>query len=412
MIKQQDETGKKKFFYGYVIVALGLFINMVLGGTLYTFSVFFEPLSTEFGWTRAATSGAFSLYMLLHGFLYIFTGKMNDKLGPRIVMSLCGLLMGAGYMMMALTGEIWHIYLFYGVIIAVGMSGGYVPLTSTVTRWFTGNSKRGLMVGISVAGIGLGTMIFPPLARWLIDSYGWKTSYVVIGIAVLVIIMSCAQFLKRAPEQIIQNTDSTLRIDYQQQGLSLQNVIKTRQFWLITLAYFCFGFILQAIMVHIVMHITGLDIPRTSAATMFIVLGGASICARIFLGSLADRIGNRSIVIVSFILLTMTMLWLFIAKEMWAFYVFAAVFGIGWGGMVASQSPIVADLFGMRSHGIILGVIVSTITFGSAIGPVIAGAIYDHSSSYNAAFIICVVFAVLGIILSLLLRPVSNGGEK
>ncbi|MBN2077200.1 MAG: MFS transporter [Dehalococcoidales bacterium] len=407
----QVETGKQKFFYGYVIVALGLFINMVLGGTLYTFSVFFEPLSTEFGWTRAATSGAFSLYMILHGILYIFTGRMNDKLGPRIVMSLCGLLMGLGYMMMALTGEIWHIYLIYGVIIAIGMSGGYVPLTSTVTRWFTGNKKRGLMVGISVAGVGLGTMIFPPLARWLIDSYGWKTSYVVIGIAVLVIIMSSAQFLKRAPEQIGINSDSTGSIDTQQQGFTLQKAVKTRPFWLITLAYFGFGFILQAIMVHIVMHITGLGIPSTTAATMFIVLGGASVCARIFLGSLADRIGNRSIVIGSFILLTITLLWLFIAKEMWAIYIFGALFGFGYGGMVASQSPIVADLFGMRSHGVILGVIVSTITFGSAVGPVIAGAIYDASSSYTVAFIICVVFAIIGIILSLLLRPVSNGGE-
>ncbi|HEY94451.1 MAG TPA: MFS transporter [Dehalococcoidia bacterium] len=407
----QVESGRKKFFYGYVVVALGLFINMVLGGTLYTFSVFFEPLSTEFGWTRAATSGAFSLYMLLHGFLYIITGEMNDKLGPRIVMSLCGLLMGLGYMLMALTSEIWHIYFFYGVIIAVGMSGGYVPLISTVTRWFTGNSKRGLMVGISVAGVGLGTMIFPPLARWLIDSYGWKTSYVVIGIAVLVIIMFAAQFLKRAPEQLISDSDNSSSIDTQQQGLSLQKAVKTRQFWLITFSYFGFGFLLQAIMVHIVMHIIGLSIPATTAATMFIVLGGASVCARISLGSLADRIGNRSIIVGSFLLLTITLLWLFIAKEMWMFYIFAALFGFGYGGMVASQSPIVADLFGMRSHGVILGVIVSTITFGSAVGPVVAGAIYDASSSYNAAFIVCVVFAVMGIILSLLLRSVSNGGD-
>ena len=406
------KTGKQKFFYGYVIVALGLFINMVLGGTLYTFSVFFEPLSTEFGWTRAATSGAFSLYMILHGFLYIVTGKMNDKLGPRIVMSLCGFLMGIGYMMMALTRDIWHIYLFYGVIIAVGMSGGYVPLTSTVTRWFTGNSKRGLMVGISVAGVGLGTMIFPPLARWLIDSYGWKTSYVVIGIAVLVIIMSAAQLLKRAPEQLVTSLENSNSIDTQQQGFSLSKAFKTRPFWLITLAYFGFGFILQAIMVHIVMHVTGLDIPSTSAVTMFIVLGGASVCARISMGSLADRIGNRTIVTGSFILLVIALSCLFIAREMWMFYIFAALFGFGWGGMVTSQSPIVADLFGMRSHGVILGVIVSTITFGSAVGPVIAGAIYDTSDTYTAAFIVCVVFAVMGIILSLLLRPVSNGGES
>ncbi len=405
-------TGKGKFFYGYVVVALGLLINMVLGGTLYTFSVFFEPLSTDFGWTRAATSGAFSLFMTLHGILYIFTGKMNDKLGPRIVMSLCGLFMGVGYMLMSLTGEIWQIYLFYGVIIAVGMSGGYVPLTSTVTRWFTGNSKRGLMVGISVAGVGLGTMIFPPLATWLINSYGWKTSYIVIGISVLVIIMSAAQFLKRAPEQIIASSDNTGNIDTQQQGLSLRKAWKTRPFWLITLAYFGFGLILQAVMVHIVLHVTGLGISGTTAASIFIAVGGASVCARVSMGSLADRIGNRWIVVGSFALMAIAVSWLFIAREMWSFYIFAVIFGFGYGGMVASQAPIVADLFGMRSHGVILGVIVSTITFGSAVGPVMAGAIYDAVGSYTIAFIVCVVFGVTGIILSLFLRPVSNGGKQ
>jgi MFS family permease len=164
-------------------------------------------------------------------------------------------------------------------------------------------------------------------------------------------------------------------------------------------------------MVHIVMHVTGTGISSTTAASIFIVIGGVSVCARIFLGSLADRIGNRSIVIGSFVLMAIAVLWLFIAKEMWMFYIFGAIFGFGYGGMVASQSPIVADLFGMRSHGIILGVIVSVITFGAAVGPVMAGAIYDASSSYTAAFIVCVVFAVMGIILSLLLRPVSHGGK-
>lgn len=408
----KSDAGKKKIFYGYVVVALSLLINMVLGGTLYTFSVFFEPLSTDFGWTRAATSGAFSLYMILHGVLYIFTGILNDRLGPRFVMSLCGLIMGVGYMLMSLTGDIWHIYLFYGVIIAVGMSGGYVPLASTVTRWFTGNSKRGLMVGISVAGVGLGTMIFPPLATWLIDSYGWRTSYVVLGIAVLVIIMSAAQFLKRAPEQIVSSSDNTVGIDTQQQGFSLRQALKKRQFWLITTAYFGFGLILQAVMVHIVLHITGLGISGTTAASIFIAIGGASVCARVLLGSLADRIGNRSIVIGSFALLTAALLWLFVAGDMWMLYIFAVIFGFGYGGMVASQSPMVADLFGMRSHGMILGVIVSVITFGSAVGPVMAGAVYDASGSYTTAFIVCVVSAVTGIILSLLLRPVSNGGDK
>lgn len=403
---------KKGLFYGYVIVALGFFINLVLGGAQYTFSVFFEPLSQDFGWTRAATSGAFSLYMILHGTLYIFTGRLNDKLGPRIVMSLCGLIIGAGYALMSLTSQIWHIYLIYGVIIAIGMSGGYVPLVSTVTRWFLGRRKRGLMVGIAVAGIGMGTMVFPPLTTWLISNYGWQTSYVIIGIIAFVIIMSSAQFLRRAPEHVIQSGSDGSSIDSQQQGLTLQQSLKTRQFWLLSVAYFGFGLLLQAIMVHLVMHARGLGISAGNASSLFMVIGGSSVIARITMGNAADRIGNRSIIIGSFLLMGSAVAWLFFAKEIWSLYLFSIAFGIGYGGLVSTQSPIIADLFGIKSHGIILGVIVSVVTLGSAAGPVIAGAVYDASGSYHAAFGICVGFAVLGILLILFLKPLDTGGSK
>lgn len=405
-------TKKKGIFYGYVIVALGFIINTVLMGTLYTFSVFFEPLTTEFGWTRAATSGVFSTYMVLHGFLYIVTGKLNDRFGPRIVMSGCAFFVGLGYILMSFSGELWHLYLFYGVIIAVGMSGGYVPLTSTVTRWFANSKKRGLMVGISVAGVGMGTMIFPPLATWLISTYGWQTSYVVIGIASFVIIMTAGQFLKRAPVQMVQSSADGINIDTQQQGFSLQKAVKKRQFWLLSAAYFGFGFLLQSIMVHLIMHTTDLGMTPSAASSLFIAIGGASILARVSMGGAADKIGNVKIMVGSFFLMGLSIAWLFIAKDVWAFYLFAVAFGAGYGGLVSSQSPIVADLFGMKSHGIILGVIVSIITLGSAVGPLVAGKIYDTNESYTIAFIICVVFAILGIILGLLLKPVSNGEKQ
>ncbi len=416
-MSQQAETGKKGFFYGYVIVALAFIINLMLGGTLYTFSVFFEPLSSQFGWTRAATSGAFSLFMFLHGFLYILTGRLNDRFGPRIVLSGCGLFMGIGYLLMSLTGAIWHVYLFYGVVIAIGMSGGYVPLTSTVTRWFAGAKRRGLMVGISVAGVGMGTMIVPPLANWLIATYGWQTSYVVIGIAVLVVIIAAAQVFKRAPEAVIQSTDESggtqeVVTNIREEGFSLREAARTRQFWLLGIAYFGFGLFLQAIMVHIVLHTTGLGIPSSTAASIFIAIGGLSVVGRISLGSAADRIGNRLILIGSFVLMAVAFSWVFVANEMWMLYIFAGVFGFAYGGLVSTQSPIIADLFGMRSHGVILGVIVSIITCGAAVGPVMAGAIFDVTGSYNIAFIVCLVFSISGIILSLLLKPVTEGGEK
>ncbi|MBA7631818.1 L-lactate transporter [subsurface metagenome] len=414
---QQVEIKKPRFFYGYVIVALAFLIQAILGGTLYTFSVFFKPLSSEFGWTRAATSGAFSLYMVLHGFLYIITGKLNDTFGTRIVMSGCGLFMGLGYLLMSQTNTIWHLYLFYGVIIAVGMSGGFVPLLSTVTRWFANNKKRGLMIGIALAGTGVGTMIMPPVANWLISSYGWRTSYAIIGISVLILIISAAQFLRRAPGQMQQlphgqdggqeegpNTEA--------RGFSLQEAMRTRQFWLFCTAYFGFGVFLQVIMVHIVLHAIGLGISASAAANIFVAIGGLTVVGRITMGSASDRIGNRSILIGCFALMTAALAWLLVAKELWMLYLFAVVFGFAYGGLVAVQSPLVADLFGMRSHGVILGVIVFIITIGAAVGPVMAGGIFDITGGYNPAFLVCVAFSIAGIILALLLRPITKGGER
>ncbi|MFC2004639.1 MFS transporter [Chloroflexota bacterium] len=414
---QQVVIRKPRFFYGYVVVALAFFASLILGGTLYTFSVFFKPLSSEFGWTRAVTSGAFSLFMILHGFLYIITGKLSDRFGIRIVLSVSSLFIGLGYLLMSQISTIWHLYLFYGVIIAVGMSGGFVPLTSAVTKWFANNKKRGLMVGITVAGVGVGTMIVPPVANWLISNYGWRTSYAVIGVTVLVIITSAAQFLKRAPAQTqqlphgqdeVQEKSSNLEV----RGLSLQEALRTKQFWLICAAYFGFGLFLQAIMVHIVLHAIGLGISASMAANIFVAIGGLGVVGRVTMGGASDRIGIRSVLIVCFTLMTAALAWLLVAKEIWMIYLFAVVFGFAYGGLVAAQSPLVADLFGMSSHGVIFGALVFIITAGSAVGPVMAGGIFDITGSYYPAFLVCGAFSITGAIITLFLRPIRQGGER
>jgi MFS family permease len=414
---QQDKTKNPRLFYGYVLLILAFLINLVIGGTLYTFSVFFEPLASDFNWTRAVTSGAFSLYMFLHGFLYIITGKLNDRFGSRVVVTASGLFTGLGYLLMSLTSTIWHIYLFYGVLIAIGMSGSYVPLTSTVTRWFANFKTRGLMVGISVAGIGVGTMIMPPVANWLITSYGWSTSYVVIGIMILVLVTPMAQFLRNAPVQgqessVIQGGIKGESLTPEVKGLSLPQALRTRRFWLLSAAYFGFGFFLQATMVHIVLHAMDLEISASTAANIFIAIGALSVVGKIMMGNFTDRIGSRLVMTGCYILVAAAMAWLLMARETWMVFLFGAIFGFSYGGLVSAQSPVVADLFGMKSHGVILGVVVFIITLGGTLGPVIAGGIFDSTGNYYPAFIICGAFSLVGAILSLLLRPVSKGGEK
>jgi len=402
---------KPRFFYGYIVVALAFLIMVIMGGTIYTFGIFFKPLAGDFGWTSAATSGAFSLQMIIHGLFYVITGRLNDRFGPRLVVSACCLLLGAGYLLMSRISDIWQLYLFYGVIIGIGMSGSFVPLGSTVARWFV--KRKGAMIGIAVAGISVGTMIMPPVASWLISSYGWRTSYVVMGLMVLVITISTAQFLRRDPTQMrllpygqseAQGESSNVEVS----GFSLQEAMHTRQFWLLCVAFLSFGVSQTAIMVHIVPHATELGISATAAANVFTAIGGLGIAGRIVMGGTSDRIGCRAALIICFVLLMAGFAWLLVIKDLWMLYLFAAVFGFGYGGTSALISPTVAELFGLRSHGVILGVVTFITTAGCAVGAVMAGGVFDITGSYQVAFLICVALSIISIVLSILLRPPAS----
>jgi len=384
---------------------------MITYGAMYTFGIFFEPLIVEFSWTRAMTSGAFSLFMVLSGLLYIVTGRLNDRFGPRVIVTICGFFLGLGYILMSQITALWHLYLFYGVIISIGVSGAFVPLVSTIARWFV--RKRGLMTGIVEAGTGIGTVVMPPVASWLISNYGWRTSYIVVGGIVLLLIMLAAQFLKRDPHQIgssLYGADEAKEneLDVQARGFSLQQAIHTPQFWLLCGAYFSFLFCVQTIMVHVVVYATGLGISPASAAGILVFIGGFSVAGRILTGSGGDRIGNKPALTISLALMSLTLFGLVAATEIWSIYLFAVIFGFTYGGLVVLCSPLVADLFGLRSHGVILGIVGFSSGIGGAIGPVAAGHIFDISGSYQLAFLVCGAIGIVGSILSLLLRPTKE----
>jgi len=407
---------KPRFFYGYVVVGAAFFIMMITYGAMYTFGIFFEPVLVDFGWTRAMTAGAFSLFMVFHGFLYIVTGRLNDRFGPRAVMTVCSLFLGTGYLLMSRVSTIWQLYLFYGVIIAIGVSGAGVPLMSTVARWFV--LRRGLMTGIVMAGIGVGTMVMPPVANWLIYSYDWRTSYIIVGGIVLVFTLLAAQFLRRDPYQMgllpygASKVDNEIGAEAQgDSGLSLSNALRTRQFWLFCGIFCGFMFSLQAVMIHIVIYATGLGITPTSAANIMVIIGGLTVAGRVIIGTTADRIGNKLTLAISLALMSLAVFWLVTAKEIWSLYLFAAIFGFTYGGFAALNSPMVAELFGLRAHGVILGIIAFCGSIGGGIGPVVAGYIFDVRDSYQLAFLISGTVAAVVATLVLMLGPIVGGGE-
>jgi MFS family permease len=401
------------FFYGYVIVFIG-FVNMLLMfGTFYSFGVFFKPLSADFGWTRATTSGAYSLGMFLSGLLAIIMGKLTDRFGPRIVMTISGFLFGLGFLLMSQVSTVWQLYLFYGVVMGVGLSGGFVPPLSTVARWFV--KRRGIMTGFVVAGIGVGTLIIPPVATWLIERWDWSTAYLVIGAVVFVFIILSAQFLKFDPRRMgllpDGETEEAAGMNLHARGSSFREAMGSWQLWVLFSILFCFGYGLHNVIAHIANHVTDLGYSAAVGAGVLAVVGGLSIVGRIATGSITDRVGSKPPLIVNLILMAGAFFWLLAAGELWMFYLFAVVLGFAYGGLAAMESPIVAELFGLSSHGVIMGVASFGYTAGGAVGPLVAGTIFDMFDSYQIAFLVCAVVAILGIILAWRLKPpVSQGG--
>jgi MFS family permease len=409
--ERQSFTPEPRFPRSYLVVVTALYMMIAIWGTYYAFGIFLRPMLIEFGWTRAMTSGAFSLSVVLHGLLGIVAGGMTDRFGPRVVMTLCGFLLGLGYLLMSQTSAIWQLYLFYGVIIGTGMGGAFVPLLSTVARSFI--KRRSLMTGIVLTGIGIGSLLAPPFANWLVSIYAWRLSYAILGSMVFIIVIIGAQFLRLDLTQAKQLPDGENAGEEQELKLnskifSLSDAASTRQFWLVTGLFFCFGFCLFAVMVHLVPHLLELGISASSAARVLATVGGMSIIGNFLLGSAADRIGNRKIFIIGFVLLAATLFWFVLTTKMWVLYLLASVFGLAQGGMGASESPLVAGLFGLRSHGLIFGVVGLGFTSGAAIGPFLAGHIFDVMGSYQVAFLVCAAMGIAGLIVTIFLTPIKT----
>lgn len=409
------EFDKPRFFYGYVVITAAFFIQAIAWGINNSFGVFFNPLLTEFGWLRATISGAASLSFLVHGLVSIFMGGLNDRFGPRLIMTGCGFFLGLGYLLMTGVNAIWHLYLFYGLIVGVGQSGMEVILLSTIARWF--EKKRGTMSGIIKVGTGFGMVIMPIFATWLITTYGWRTSFAVLGVVILVVIISLAQFLVRDPAKKGQFPDNERdtnlsRLNSVEDGLSSQEAVHTRQFWTICAVYFIILVCVYTVLMHIVQHAIDLGISAANAANILASIGAVSIAGRFVMGGAGDRIGNRLALLICLLFLLIGLTWLQLAKKLWMFYLFAALYGFAHGGFFTLGSPLLAGLFGTRSHGLIFGIVIFISTIGGAIGPVMAGHIFDVTKSYQIVFLILAMLSVIGLILTASLKPTRHEAYK
>jgi len=406
----------KNVHYGWIIVFTATFILMIYAVSMYSRGIFLIPLAEWFNWSRGDVSGAYSLSMVVTGLLAFISGRLTDRFGPRIVITFLGLLVGGGLLLMSTVSSIVHVYLIWVLMIGVGGSCSFTPITSTLPKWFA--KRRGLVIGITFAGVSLGGIIWPPVVERLIANIGWQSTYIVVGLITLVVVTALAQLMRQSPQKLglkpygeEEKLESTPQILGQTaRGLSFTQAFKTAPYRLIGLIRFCSMFVFQLVSVHIFPHAVDVGLSEIAAAIIISITSISGTVSRLLTGFVADRIGHRLTLFLSTVVLTLSLIVLVFAKELWHFYVFALLFGLAWGGTGVVQITLIAEFFGFRSLGTIIGSLEFLLTTGGAIGVSMAGIIFDATGSYAMPFLICIIQAILVMLFSFLLIRYKHTG--
>jgi MFS family permease len=244
--------------------------------------------------------------------------------------------------------------------------------------------------------------------------FGWRGAYIAIGLFVLLIVVG-ARFLRRdrsRPVLTVLRRRACRPLQGAEAGMTLAAGVRTRQFWLVALAEFTMFFCIMATLVHLVNHARDLGVAPATAGVLVSVIGASSIVARFLMGSASDTIGCRKAFTICFAVLFLGLLWLQVASSMWMLVLYAVADGFARGGNFVVLSPLTAELFGTRAHGALFGLATFIGTIGGAVGPLLAGRIFDVTSSYSTAFILLSVLMGLGLAATLLLRPVGAAAGR
>ena len=391
-------------FYGYYIAMCSVMLLAVVHGTYSSYGAFFNSLQSEFGWSRAVTSGVHSLGFAMSGVGAMVFGRLNDRFGPRRILTAGGIMFSLGYFLLSRASGTCQLYLTYCLIISMWPAAMDVIVLSTTCRWFV--HRRGLVSGLVKVGTGVGIMLVPLLASHFISCYGWRTAYTLLALMAIVFILPLVQILRRDPSQKglhPYGDDVAIQVELGEEGVSFGRAVRLKQFWMLCIALFMVWYCANSVMVHVIPYAIDNDVSSIQAAALISIIGGSSIVGRVVMGGVGDRTGARKAFTVNFCILVGTMVWLFFSTELWQLRVFVVVYGFAHGGFFALLAPLVAEMFGTRSHGALFGMVTFCGMLGGAVGPVIAGRIFDVTQSYQPAFLILIVVSSVGLTLSLLL---------
>lgn len=384
-------------FYGWYIVGASVFCNAVTAGTYWQgFQIFFLPLLKEFGWSRAALSGAFSFRSIETGVEAPFIGILVDRVGPRKVILWSAVLAGAGICLVGLTFDIISFYAFF-LLATVGAGGAShsISWSVVITRWF--RRRRGLALGIGTSGPMFAGVVLVTLA-WLVETMGWRTAVVFAGVFLwLTIIPMTFLVVRDSPGQMGTGVDGDPvrpgpserpakgQERPEREGYTVGQALRSRPFWLVVVIFSCLFFGQSAFQVHQVAYFqndAGLSLAEATSLLGLVFL--VSAVGRIGVGFLSDFVDLR--LVLAGIIAMNVMAWVYLltipVESFWLALPFVVIFGVPFGAMVSIRPVLLVQLFGVRSLGSMVGMFQLASLASSVVGPILMGYIYDIQGTY------------------------------
>jgi MFS family permease len=412
--KQIDINENPTFYRGWFIVLGAFFTLSLTSGTGYSFGVFFVPLLEQFNWTRGSLSIAMLIMGISSAVATPLSGWLADRFGFRSIMAIFSGLFGLGFLLSAGIQTLWQFYLFQGLCIGCAAGMFYALPASIVSCWFI--KRQGLALGIATCGVGIGTIIGPPLITYIIYNYGWRLAFGLCGMLICLVCIPTSWFMMRKPESdYLMAHEGRNGADLNnspasegQPGLSLREALSSRMFWLLYVVYMICMLSLSIVMVHLVPDALDKKLPAMTAAGLLTVIGGCSIIGRLISGALADRIGTKPVLVACLVVQAGIIWWLIQAFNPWMFYVFAILFGISYGGFVPLLPKLTSDMFGSASMGAIFGALMTSDAIGWGVGPWATGYLFDLTGSYDIPFQSLMAAIMLAGIVTLFLKKPSH----
>lgn len=380
-------------------VVLGALLVQPCIGAIYTWSLFNRPLMNKFGWEKSEVVMTFSIAIFIFAFSTMFSGRLQDKVGPKIVTVIGGLLYGIGLMLVSTATSLPQLYIYFGVIAGAGVGFVYVCPLSTCVKWFP--EKKGFISGVALGAFGLGSLIFLPLVQFLIASYGVSEAFFYLGITYLTLIVLGAQLLVTPDKKNIVPYINGKQ-PREDDSYTVGEMMKTNSFYLIWIIFFfaCIsGLLIIGLGKDIGIQLANLEPPIAAGAVATISLFNAG--GRLMWGSISDKVGRLKVVFVMFTITALSMLLMSLTGLTYTtFFIYLAAIAFCFGGFLAVFPTITSEFYGLRHLGSNYGIVYQAYGLAALIGPIIVA----NTGGLKPTFMIAALFSIIGAGLTLLVK--------